>query len=101
MVLHGLTIGDGAVIAAGSIVTHDVPPFAVVAGTPARIIRYRFEDPELRSALTESQWWHWTEAQLRHIATDFQADEPLTLRRWQVIAAQAIAAPGHTSQAGE
>lgn len=42
-VIAGVNIGDGAIVAAGSIVTRDVPPFAIVAGVPAKIIRYRFE----------------------------------------------------------
>ncbi len=49
-------IGDGAVIAAGSIVTKDVPDFAVVAGNPARLIRYRFSE-QTRAAIKASRWW--------------------------------------------
>lgn len=55
---RGVTIGDGAVIGARSVVTRDVPPYAVVAGTPARIIRYRFE-PDVIATLLELQWWHY------------------------------------------
>lgn len=47
-IIVGVTIGDGAIIAAGSIVTCDVPPFAVVAGVPAKIVRYRFDHDEDR-----------------------------------------------------
>jgi acetyltransferase-like isoleucine patch superfamily enzyme len=54
----GLTIGDGAAIGAGSMVTHDVEPFAIVAGNPARLIRYRF-DEEKRQLLRELAWWDW------------------------------------------
>jgi acetyltransferase-like isoleucine patch superfamily enzyme len=43
MILSGVTIGKGAVVAAGSIVTKDVPPFAIVGGNPAKLIKYRFE----------------------------------------------------------
>lgn len=50
------TIGTGAVIGAGSIVTHDVPPYAIVAGNPAKILRYRF-DEETIEKLLESNWW--------------------------------------------
>jgi len=52
----GLKIGDGAVIGAGSIVTKDVPPYAIVAGVPAKIIRYRFEEDVIRELL-ELKWW--------------------------------------------
>ena len=50
------SIGNGAVIGAGSIVTHNVPPYAVVAGNPAKIIKYRFTDEEQKH-LEQSRWW--------------------------------------------
>ena len=52
----GITIGDGAVIAAGSVVTKDVEPYAIMGGVPARLIRHRF-DPETRVKLQASKWW--------------------------------------------
>lgn len=54
---QGIRIGTGAVIAAGSIVTRDVPPYAVVAGVPARIKRLRFDERLVERLLT-SRWWH-------------------------------------------
>lgn len=49
-------IGDGAVIGAGSVVTHDVPPFSIVAGNPAKVIKKRFQ-PELEEIIYNSRWW--------------------------------------------
>jgi acetyltransferase-like isoleucine patch superfamily enzyme len=57
-ILSGVTIGDGAVIAAGAVVVNDVPPYAVVAGVPAKTIRYRFSSEIIRSLL-DIQWWNW------------------------------------------
>lgn len=51
-------IGDGAVIGAGSIVTKDVPDYAIVAGNPAKLIKYRFE-PEIIAAVKKTEWWNW------------------------------------------
>jgi len=66
-VLSGVTIGDGAIVAAGAIVTRDVAPYAVVAGNPARLIRYRF-GPDRIAQLLDVQWWHWSEERLRREA---------------------------------
>lgn len=63
LVLSGVTIGDGAMVAARSVVSADVPPFAIVAGAPARVLRYR-HTPEQRVALLEISWWNWPEEQI-------------------------------------
>jgi acetyltransferase-like isoleucine patch superfamily enzyme len=56
LILDGIKIGTGAIIGAQSLVNADVPPYAIVAGTPARVIRYRFE-PEVIEGLLASRWW--------------------------------------------
>ena len=57
-ILTGVTIGDGAIIAANSVVTSDVPPYAIVGGTPAKVLKYRFSD-EIIAKLLELKWWNW------------------------------------------
>lgn len=57
IILRGVKIGDGAVVAGGAVVTKDVPPYAIVGGSPARIIKYRFE-PEIIQKLLDTQWWN-------------------------------------------
>jgi len=56
IVLKGVTVGTGAVIGAGAVVTKDVEPYAIVAGSPARVVRFRFA-PEMIARLLASAWW--------------------------------------------
>lgn len=58
VVLSGASIGDGAVIGANSTVTKDIPPFAIAAGTPARVIKMRFADADIETLL-KLRWWDW------------------------------------------
>ncbi len=58
LILSGVTVGDGAVIAAKCVVTKDVPPFALVAGIPGRVLRYRFSEAII-SELLRLSWWDW------------------------------------------
>ena len=60
IIMDGVTICSGSVVAAGAVVTKDVPPYAIVAGVPARIIRYRFV-PEICDRLLASRWWDYPE----------------------------------------
>ena len=58
IIMGGVHIGNGAVIGAGTVVAKDVPPYSVVVGNPARVIKYRFE-PEIIRRLQEIKWWYW------------------------------------------
>lgn len=68
-VLPGITIGDGAVVAAMSVVTKNVPPYAVVAGSPARIVKMRFPPEQVR-ALVRARWWQYAPWQLKGAQVD-------------------------------
>lgn len=59
ILLPGVNIGDGAVIAAGAVVTKDVEPYAVVGGVPAKVIKYRFEKEDI-DLLEQVRWWEWS-----------------------------------------
>lgn len=77
----GVTIGNGAVIGMGAIVTHDIPPYAIVAGSPARIIKYRFDETTVEKLL-KTQWWDFDEAKLKELSQYFN-DVQLFLEKAQ------------------
>lgn len=64
ILLPGVTIGDGAVIVAGSVVSQDVPPYAIVEGNPAALVRYRF-DPDTVQKLLAIRWWDWPDEKIK------------------------------------
>ena len=60
----GITIGDGVIIGAHSVVTKDIPSYAIIAGAPAKIIRYRYNEDKIKELL-EMQWWNWDDSQIQ------------------------------------
>ena len=69
MVMEGVKVGTGAIIATRAVVTRDVPPYAIVAGTPAQVIRYR-HPPEIIEGLLASRWWELDSAFLTGLPLD-------------------------------
>ena len=63
-IIKAVKIGNGAIIGSGSVVTKDVPPYAIVGGNPAKIIRYRFSS-EIIEALDKIKWWYWPLAKVK------------------------------------
>ena len=70
IILPGVKIGNGAVVGAGAVVTHNVPPYAIVAGNPAKILRYRYNEAQ-RAALLKIAWWNWSEEKVKNNADYF------------------------------
>ncbi len=89
VVKHGVTIGDGAVVAAGAVVVKDIPPYAIVGGVPAKIIKFRHNE-ELIEALIESQWWNWPVAALQVISDGFDRNTALTLEQFECVKKKAL-----------
>ena len=78
---NGLKIGNGAIIAAGAVVVKDVPDYAIVAGVPAKIIRFRFPQ-ETIDKLLEIQWWNWSEEELSEAQKFFIQDDIAPFLKW-------------------
>lgn len=70
IILGGITIGNGAIVAAGALVNKDVPPYAIVGGVPAKVIKYRFEEQQIKQLL-DNPWWDKSDEWLRTHAKDF------------------------------
>ena len=64
IIMSGVSIGDGAIIGTRSVVTKDIPPYAIVGGIPAKIIRKRFDDVTIEW-LREVQWWNWSPEKIK------------------------------------
>ena len=82
-IMSGVTIGEGAVVAANSVVTKTVPPYAIVAGNPAQIKKYRF-NPEQIDALLQIKWWDWDDVKINdnvHLLTSGKIDDFIKAHR--------------------
>jgi virginiamycin A acetyltransferase len=74
LVMPGVRVGDGAIVASESVVTASVPPYAIVGGNPAKVLRMRYE-PEVVARLCTIAWWHWSAEKItRHLEAIVGAD---------------------------
>lgn len=80
LVLPGVTIGHGAVVAAASVVASDVPPYAIVGGNPARVIRSRYEEEDVERLL-HAAWWDWPVELVTEHARTIMSGTPAELER--------------------
>jgi Acetyltransferase (isoleucine patch superfamily) len=80
MIMPGVTIGDGAIIAARSLVNQDVPSYAMVAGTPARVVRMRFGEEEI-ARLQALAWWDWRDQQVNDLLALIQQGDVALLEQ--------------------
>ena len=82
-ILSGITIHNGAVIAANSTVTKDIPPYAIVAGNPAKVIKYRFSQ-DIIDGLQRIQWWYWDDTTIKKRSYWFQRSPEEFIKKFDV-----------------
>ncbi len=78
LIKGGIKIGDGAVVGMGSVVTHDIPPFEIWAGNPAKKIKDRF-DEDTKQKLIELKWWNWDNKKIKKYSAWFDDPQKLFL----------------------
>ena len=80
LVMPGVRVGHGAVVAAASVVASDVPPYAIVAGNPARVVRNRYDEADVERLL-RAAWWDWPATAITEHARTIMAGKPEELER--------------------
>ena len=81
LILSNVKIGDGVIIGAGSVVTKDIPSYAIAVGNPARVIRYRFNPDQIRKLL-DIAWWNWSIEKIRENVGYFYEDVDRFIERF-------------------
>lgn len=80
-ILNGVKIGDGATVAAGSVVIHDVPPYCVVAGVPAKVVKRKCTEEEAK-IMSKIAWWDWEDSVIEARMPDFRLDFSDFIRKY-------------------
>lgn len=80
-ILNGIKIGDGATVAAGSVVISDVPSYCVVAGVPAKVVKRKCSEDEA-TKMSEIAWWDWEDSILKERISDFKLDIPSFISKY-------------------
>ncbi|MDO6759420.1 CatB-related O-acetyltransferase [Tamlana sp. 2_MG-2023] len=82
-IMPGVKIGNGVTIGANSVVTKNVPDYAVVAGSPAKLIKYKYSKSQIDS-LNKISWWNWEETTIKERINDFYSDENAFIEKYKV-----------------
>ena len=69
--MPGVSIGNGSIVGSNAVVTHDVPPYSIAVGVPARVIRKRFDD-RTAERMEKLAWWDWPHDKLHRTVQDFR-----------------------------
>jgi len=81
IIMPGVKIGNGAIIGSGAVVTKAIPPYAIAVGVPAKVIKYRFDEPTI-AALMDIAWWNWDRATLEENYNDLN-DLSLFIKKYK------------------
>ena len=80
VIMQGVKIGNGAIVGAGAVVTKDIPPYAIVVGVPAKIIKYRFNEETIKELL-ELKWWDLPDEKIKQIPYDAPIQESIRIMK--------------------